>query len=173
MVPLKEKTLQKIWNISDPNSKLLDSYSITIYCNIILWIVLLLIRYYMRNVYYKRLRILGYYKHHSLVKCLSLMPSFVWHKTNAVLLLLTTIICSYDQKDMKFGPKIDLKPINLAQIVISLAVLVVIPFLIKHFYREIRFRIDRNPPDIFCVEDPQHLVTSAGLNEIGVRYVDF
>jgi hypothetical protein len=170
LVPLNDKSVQKYLGFNESNDKLLSPYSVTIYCHIVLWFVILVIRYYMRSVYYRRLRILGYYKHHSLVKTLSLIPSLVLHKTNALLLLLSTILYMYGQNVVKIGDKIHLKATNFEQIIISISVAIISPFLMKWLYHEIRFRRDRNPPDIFCVEDPQHLVTSAGLNEIGVRY---
>ncbi|CAG2161880.1 unnamed protein product [Oppiella nova] len=172
LVPLNDKSVQKYLAFNESNEsndKLLSPYSVTIYCHIVIWFVILVIRYYMRSVYYRRLRILGYYKHHSLVKTLSLIPSLVLHKTNALLLLLSTILYMYGQNVVKIGDKIHLKATNFEQIIITISVAIISPFLMKWLYHEIRFRRDRNPPDIFCVEDPQHLVTSAGLNEIGVR----
>ena len=170
MIPLADKEIHEyLGSKSSDGNKFLNSFSITIYCHVFVWVLLVAIRYYMRRVYYRRLRILGYYKHHSSVKRLSLIPSLVWHKANAILLLLATILSDWD-KDINISSKVVLKPINLLQMVITIAVTIVIPFLSKHLYVEIRFRSDRNPPDVFCVEDPQHLVTSAGLNEVGVRY---
>lgn len=171
LLPLADKQIHQYFNDSktSDDNKFLSSYSITIYCHILVWLLLVAIRYYMRRVYYRRLRILGYYKHHSSVKRLSLIPSLVWHKATVVLLLLATLLSDSD-KDLVISSKVVLKPINVLQIVITIAVSIVVPFLSKHLYVEIRFRSDRNPPDVFCVEDPQHLVTSAGLNEVGVRY---
>ncbi|XP_054167090.1 transmembrane protein 192-like [Oppia nitens] len=157
-------------NYSDNNKKIMNSYFLTIVSHLIVWLLTLSIGYYMRNVYYRRLRILGYYKHHQLVRWLSHIPAFVLHKSNVALLILTAILYNIGQKDIiKLSDKIQLKPVNFEQLIVTVSVLIVMPFLIKWFYHEIRFRTDRNPPDIFCVEDPQRLVTSAGLNEIGVR----
>jgi hypothetical protein len=170
LLPLNHNNWEKYLNSSEDKNPLLDSYALTIYSHLLLWLIILIIRHYLRNIYYKRLRVLGYYKHHDLVKCLSLIPAIVLHKSNALLLLLTTILCKYNDKVVNISNGIQLKPINFVQIIITTAVTIIIPFLIKLFYHELKFRSERNPPDIFCVDDPQHLITSAGLNEIGVRY---
>lgn len=128
---------------------------------------MLIIKFYLKGVYYKRLRIIGFHKHHKLVSFLIVCPSFILHKANAVLLLATMILWKLDKDALHIG-NLHLQHYNVPQIIISLGTTIILPFLIKLLYLEIKFRQLKNPPDVFCVDDPQHL-EQAGLSETVTR----
>lgn len=147
---------------------LLNSYNLTIYSQIILWLLSLMIKYYLKNIYYRRLRILGYNNHHTKVKKHILFTSFILHLANGVL-LISTVIFNHSDRIEIFG--VHLKPIHAAEIIISIASIPILINIHIHIYHEIKFRRSRNPPDVFCVDDPSRRLTSDGLNQVAIRYV--
>jgi len=160
------------WKLKDASRNLLDSYNLTIYCQIVVWVITLGIRYYFKNVYYLRLRILGYNNHHDKIKKFILFPSFVLHHSNAFLLLATVIIDKLDLNSLHIG-NFHIQPINCAQLIISITSLLIIINNIIHFHHEFKFRRFRNPPDVFCVDDPSRRLTSDGLNQVAIRSSSF
>lgn len=120
----------------------------------------------MKNVYYRRLRILGYNNHHDKIRKFVMLPCFVLHKSNALLLLLT-IIFSY-VKDIHISD-IHIKPIHGVEIVISLGTVANVVNIIIHIYHELKFRRIRNPPDVFCVDDHSRRMATDGLSQVAIR----
>lgn len=158
-----------VWH-EDQETKinLLDSYNLTIYSQLIIWLFSLLIKHYLKNIYYRRLRILGYNNHHGKVKKHVLFSSFLLHLANGLLLISTVIFHHFDYIKI-YG--LHLKPINAAEIIISVASIPILINIHIHIYHEIKFRRSRNPPDVFCVDDPSRHLTSDGLNQVAIRYV--
>lgn len=147
---------------------LLSSYNLTVYCHLVVWLITLAIRYYFKDVYYKRLRILGYNNHHDRIKKFVLFPSFVLHHANAFLLLATVLLNGLNISDLHVK-SFHIRPIHCAELIISIAYFLVLINNVIHFYHELKFRRFRNPPDVFCVDDPSGRLTSDGLNQVAIR----
>ncbi|OTF74583.1 hypothetical protein BLA29_008713, partial [Euroglyphus maynei] len=116
------------------------------------------------------LRILGYNNHHEKVKKHVLFSSFLLHLANGLLLISTVIFHHFDYIKI-YG--LHLKPINAAEIIISVASIPILINIHIHIYHEIKFRRSRNPPDVFCVDDPSRHLTSDGLNQVAIRSSSF
>ncbi|KAH9390081.1 hypothetical protein TYRP_007630 [Tyrophagus putrescentiae] len=151
---------------------LLSSYNLTVYCHLVVWLITLAIRCYFKDVYYKRLRILGYNNHHDRIKKFVLFPSFVLHHANAFLLLATVLLNGLNISDLHVK-SFHIRPIHCAELIISIAYFLVLINNVIHFYHELKFRRFRNPPDVFCVDDPSGRLTSDGLNQVAIRSSSF
>lgn len=145
---------------------LLNSYNLIIYSQLILWAIFLIVRFYFKNIYYHRLRILGYNNHHDKIMKFVMFPSLILHKSNALMLLLTIIMSQL--KDIHIND-IHIKPIHGVEIVISLGSVANVVNLIIHIYHELKFRRVRNPPDVFCVGDHSTRLSSDGLSQVAIR----
>ena len=149
-------------------SSLFSSYNLTIYCQMISWLITIIIRYYFKNVYYKRLRILGYNNHHDKIKKHFLFPGFIFYHSNALLLVSTVIFNSFESNIISIK-NLNIKSIYSAETIISIASFLILVNNVIHFYHELKFRRFRNPPDVFCVDDPTNRLTSDGLNQVAIR----
>ncbi|UXI14755.1 MLX-interacting protein [Sarcoptes scabiei] len=161
--------------ISFPSSNttainLFNPYNSIIFSHTFVWLLSILIRYYLKNFYYHRLRILGYHNHHRMVERYVHLPTSILHISNVLLLLATLILHHYDEIDIL---NIHLEPINVAQSIVSIASITILINIKITLYHEIRFRRFRNPPDVFCVDDPSRRLTSDGLNQVVIRSSSF
>lgn len=125
-----------------------------------------MIKYYLKHHYYHRLRILGYNNHHEKVRKHVTLPSTVINITNAILLLATIILKHLDSINF-WG--IHLKAIHIIEIIISISSIILLIIIFFHIYHEFKFRKNRNPPDVFCVDDPSRRLTTDGLNQVAIR----
>ncbi|KAH9413619.1 uncharacterized protein LOC113790765 [Dermatophagoides pteronyssinus] len=170
--PLEQHNLVNlVWHEEEETKiNLLNSYNLAIYSQLILWLLSLLIKHYLKNLYYRRLRILGYNNHHDKVRKHVSLSSFFLHVANGLLLISTVIFNHSDHLEI-FG--MHLKPINAIEIIISAASIPILINIHVHIYHEIKFRRSRNPPDVFCVDDPSRRLTSDGLNQVAIRSSSF
>lgn len=150
----------------EPN--LFNAYNLTIYCHLILWLLTLLIQHYLKNIYYRRLRILGYYNHYKTVERFFSWPSWILHKSNALLLLSTIILYNLHLKSFSVFNWI-VRPIHVAEAIITIVSILIIVIVSFNLFHETKFRRLRNPPDVFCVDDPSRRLTSDGLNQVVIR----
>lgn len=167
VLPIKQNDFL-VHSSDAPKYDLLNSYNLVVYLHLLLWFITLLIKVYLENVYYRRLRILGYNNHHEKVKKFVNIPSFVLHKSNALLLLSTVLLYNLDWKNLSVGQIVS--PVHLAELIVSIVCLLIIinnSILIVH---ENRFRRFASPPDVFCIDDSSRRLTSDGLNQVTIRY---
>ena len=134
----------------------------------IVWLLTVAIKLYLKNVYYKRLRILGYHNHNEAVRRHVRLPAAAFGHANAAILALTIIFSQIDPKSLQIKDFV-FHPIHGVTIIISGASIAVLINNVLHFLAELRFRRYRNPPDVFCIDDPSNRLTSDGLNQVTIR----
>lgn len=166
--PIKQNVFLSIHLNNNTKSNLFNPYNLTIYFQLILCAITLLIRFYLKNFYYKRLRILGYNNHHDRVKKYVLFPSIVLHHSNALLLISTIIFYNLNLNNLHIKD-FYIKPIHSVELIVSISSLFIIVNNVLHFYHELKFRRFRNPPDVFCVDDPSRRLNQDGLNQVAIR----
>ncbi|KAI2804867.1 hypothetical protein BLOT_003855, partial [Blomia tropicalis] len=172
IIPIKQNVFLFIHLNNNTKSNLFNPYNLTIYFQLILCAITLLIRFYLKNFYYKRLRILGYNNHHDRVKKYVLFPSIVLHHSNALLLISTIIFYNLNLNNLHIKD-FYIKPIHSVELIVSISSLFIIVNNVLHFYHELKFRRFRNPPDVFCVDDPSRRLNQDGLNQVAIRSSSF
>ena len=142
--------------------------NLTVFSQLLVWILTLAIKYYLKNIYYRRLRILGYHNHNENVRKHVRIPAIAFGAANAAILAITIIFSQIDPKTLQIKDFI-FHPIHGVTIIISGASIAVLINNLLHFLRELKFRRYRNPPDVFCIDEPANRLTSDGLNQVTIR----
>jgi len=160
------------------HAKIESSYLYVIISHLVVYLIVSLLRFTLHRLHYRRLRVIGYHSHYRSTVWLNKSTSWIFHRANGLILLATALVCHYLEDQgiipvhMGGAGVYSVRPINILQSLIVLAVSIALPILFRFLLHELRFRRDRKPPDVFCLDNPAHL-QHAGLSEIGIRSTSY
>lgn len=132
-----------------------------------MWTTLLSAKIYLKKCHYRRLQKIGYHSHFRKVYWLSNVPHSFFNFCT-ICLLCVLIFFKSKPVDSSHLNNSSFTLVNYIQVIIILFVTMCCPFLITQMYFELIFRKDKKPPDVFYLDDPQHLPQD-GLGNIGLR----